>query len=56
MPKIVFKKDFDYHPSAAFGVVYAYKAGVKPQTVNQECADMAIKAGYGELAKGKAKP
>ena len=44
MTKVIFKKDFDFHPYADWRIVVEFKASEKPQTVTRECAEKAIKA------------
>lgn len=56
MPKVIFSKDYDYHPSAEPRVTMGYKADKKPQRVNQECADRAIKAGVAVAVEDKPQP
>lgn len=51
MPKVIFDKDYDYRPSADYRVLKAFKASVKPQPVNEECAKRAVACGAARLVE-----
>lgn len=55
MPKIIFKEDYDYRPSANRRVTVSYKASPKAQAVNAECAERALGLGIAEEPKAPAK-
>ncbi|MET3925941.1 hypothetical protein [Devosia sp. 2618] len=52
VPRLKFKKDFDFKPSSQSTV--AYKAGWEGP-VTQACADAAVKAGAAELVTAQKK-
>ncbi|SFV33186.1 hypothetical protein SAMN05216456_1913 [Devosia crocina] len=52
VPRLKFKKDFDFKPSSQSTV--GYKAGWEGP-VTQACADAAVKAGVAELVTGSTK-